>query len=456
MRLRILSFTLAVTLALFAGPGRSANATPGSGPAPPDTPAGRCVAAYLEAYETADAARLEDFEHRYRARSAARERTIEDRVGRTRRIRDDLGRLDLRRVVSVGPAEIAVLVRSERTGMPWLLSFEFESQAPYRLVSVRAQPSLAAEDSDIYTAPLARDFVRESVRELGDLLRRDHVNAEVGRFLAEALAAHEARGDYDAVGSLADLAQRLTADLHAVSPDDRLGVVPLAGGAPPPDSATADPARGDQGFPKAEMLPGDVGHVTCDAFGAGDTARRAAADALARVADCRALILDLRDNRGGSPEMVEFLAGHLFDQPTHLESFYDRDGDRRLEIRTPESVPGHRFPASVPVYILTSGATEALAEGFTYDLKYLRRAVVVGERTAGSAHVVTDCVVHERLLVHLPYLREVNPVTGTNWEGVGVEPDIAVPAAQALAAAQADAAHRLRRSAGSRRHSATK
>jgi retinol-binding protein 3 len=102
-------------------------------------------------------------------------------------------------------------------------------------------------------------------------------------------------------------------------------------------------------------------------------------------------------------------------------------------------VPGTRLPA-VPVFILTSGRTFSAAEDFAYSLKSLKRATIVGETTGGGAHPVE---IHQvkgyPVFVRLPYGRSVNPITGTNWEGTGVEPDIAAAAPDALAVAHARA-----------------
>jgi retinol-binding protein 3 len=255
---------------------------------------------------------------------------------------------------------------------------------------------------------------------------------------------HEGRGHYRSVTSAADLAQRLTADLRAVYRDGHLGIVPFDGPNVQEGSEIETLTKND-GFRKAELLPGNVGYIKFDIFMSSDEARKAAAAALASVRGCDALIFDLRDNVGGSPRMVEFIASYLFDRPTYLESFIDRSGDKMLEIRTLDEVPGQRFANDLPVYVLTSSSTVSAAEGFAYDLQHLRRATVVGATTAGAAHLVTDRLVNDRFLVHLPYLREVNPVTKGNWEGVGVTPDVRVPAPGALAAARKEAAGELRR-----------
>jgi hypothetical protein len=123
----------------------------------------------------------------------------------------------------------------------------------------------------------------------------------------------------------------------------------------------------------------------------------------------------------------------------HLNSFYIRKGDSTKQFWTQEFVQGPRM-AAVPVYVLTSSFTFSGAEEFSYNLKNLKRGTIIGETTGGGAHPV-----HQRLFrslnigVKVPFGRAVNPVTGTNWEGVGVEPDIKTPAAGALLVARMEA-----------------
>jgi hypothetical protein len=154
------------------------------------------------------------------------------------------------------------------------------------------------------------------------------------------------------------------------------------------------------------------------------------------LAGSDALIIDLRDNSGGEPTMIQLLISYLVpSEPVHFSSFYIRKGDKTRQFWTQAWVPGTRLPA-VPVFVLTSGRTFSAAEDFAYSLKSLKRATIVGETTGGGAHPVE---IHQvkgyPVLLRLPFGRSINPITGTDWEGTGVEPDIKAAAADALAVA---------------------
>jgi C-terminal processing protease CtpA/Prc len=175
------------------------------------------------------------------------------------------------------------------------------------------------------------------------------------------------------------------------------------------------------------------------------------------VANADALIFDLRENTGGDARMVAFISSYLFDKRTHLNDVLTRRKDasgRQMgpdEFSTQEfwandpEVPGRKYGGTKPVYVLTSGVTFSAAEEFTYNLKALKRATIVGEPTGGGAHPTRGEPIDDQFSIGVPFARSVNPITKTNWEGTGVTPDVTVPAAQALETAMTLIAQKARR-----------
>ncbi len=190
-------------------------------------------------------------------------------------------------------------------------------------------------------------------------------------------------------------------------------------------------------FRKVEILPGNIGYLKFDMFADSDEARETAGAAMGFLRHCDAIVFDLRTNGGGSPAMIDFLCGYLFEEPAHLNDMVDRDGKMVSEHWSLKEVPGERFAKDVPVFVLTSSRTFSGAEEFSYDLKNLKRATIVGETTGGGAHPVRGERINDRFVLMVPYMRAQNPVTKTNWEGTGVEPDVKLPASEALEKAQA-------------------
>jgi C-terminal processing protease CtpA/Prc len=148
-----------------------------------------------------------------------------------------------------------------------------------------------------------------------------------------------------------------------------------------------------------------------------------------------AIIFDLRDNPGGYASMVALLATYLFDRPTHLNDFYDRGENSREQSWTLAPIPGNKL-ADKPVFILTSSTTFSAAEAFSYDLKMLKRATLVGETTSGRGHMGALHRIDDQFAIRIPGIRVTNPISKTNWEGMGVEPDVKVKAADALHTAE--------------------
>jgi hypothetical protein len=274
-------------------------------------------------------------------------------------------------------------------------------------------------------------------------LTKFYVHTAVASQMIAALRARQMAGAYRDLSDGFQFADRLTSDLRATSHDGHLFVRFQPFKAPPPEPPTAQQVaqmneqieRGNCGFEKVEVLPGDIGYVKFNAFMLPAVCAGTIEAAMAFVAHTRALIFDLRDNHGGAPVTVAFIASYLFDRPTQLSSIHRRDQNTTSQFWTLPSLPGERL-STQPVFVLTSNSTFSGAEQFTYDLKNLRRATIVGEPTGGGAHTVNGYIVADYFLVQVPIGEAINPITHTNWEGTGVQPDVKVPAAEALNVAE--------------------
>ncbi len=157
---------------------------------------------------------------------------------------------------------------------------------------------------------------------------------------------------------------------------------------------------------------------------------------MALLADTKALIIDLRQCGGGDPETVMLLASYLYDKPTHLNDIYWRDGKRTDERWTAGDVPGKKYGGARKVYLLTSEDTFSAGEDFAYALKNNGRATLVGETTGGGAHPGNPRRLSAHFMMFVPNGRSINPITHTDWEGVGVTPNVKTSAKNALDVAQ--------------------
>jgi len=197
----------------------------------------------------------------------------------------------------------------------------------------------------------------------------------------------------------------------------------------------------------------NIGYLDLRAFPAVDVASEKAIAVMKFLSNMDAIIIDLRSEvMGGTPEMVALICSYFFEKPTLLDKTHFRKSNSTLENWTLEKVDGRRM-ADVPLYILTGKEVFSAGEAFTYSLQALKRALVIGEVTKGGAHLTRPAKLNDRFVFYLPFGRTFNPITGTNWEGVGVKPDIAVDADKALDTAieiakKAAAKHRQVREAG--------
>ena len=278
-------------------------------------------------------------------------------------------------------------------------------------------------------------------------LNDTYVFPETAKNMEAAIRERASRKEYDQITSARSFAETLTKDLQAVSKDKHLRVryshqpIPERTERREPTAEEREEARRDytwmnHGFNKVERLRGNIGYVEFWGFFDAELAADTVASTMNFVNGTDALIIDLRANGGGSPEMVALVSSYLFGpEPVHLNDLYWREGNRTEQFWTRKEVAGKRY-LNKDVYVLTSKRTFSGAEEFAYNLKNLKRATIIGETTGGGAHPGGTLRVHEHFNVFVPSGRAINPITKTNWEGTGVTPDVDVPAAQALLVAR--------------------
>ncbi|HJV22083.1 MAG TPA: S41 family peptidase [Holophagaceae bacterium] len=290
---------------------------------------------------------------------------------------------------------------------------------------------------------------REGIlKALAEALRERYVFPEVAERVCAGLAAKAKAGAYAGAADPATLGKWLTADLRALGADRHFEVrvepdfkpqTLAEEDAPPTPQEVIETRQGAAargfGVSRVERLPGNVGVLEVRGFWPVDLAAPALDAAFALLAGSRGLILDLRRNRGGRPEAVSYLLSHCFAEgdARHLNDIFDRPRNRTRQFWT-SPVPGPRFTG--PIIVLTSAATFSGGEECAYDLQQQKRATIMGEVTGGGANPGGLAALGQGLVAFIPSGRSINPISKTNWEHVGVKPDMAVPAAEALKAAQ--------------------
>jgi DNA-binding MarR family transcriptional regulator len=271
---------------------------------------------------------------------------------------------------------------------------------------------------------------RAVVQQMEADINSTYVFREMRPALVSMLEQAFKEGRYD-VSDPNIFAEKVTEDLEAVSHDGHL----YLNSDPEQYAATIAPPRSDagldayrrrlairthSGLTKLEILPGNLRYLQVEAFHWTPVLTPAAYDdALKFLSDGDALILDLRENGGGNSDAVDYLARLL----------------RPLAKRK-------------PLYILVDAHVASAAEAISYGFQQEKLATIVGGTTYGAANNNKKLPIAPQFILSVSYNRPVNPISGTNWEGVGVVPDLKVPSTQALAAAELDAYRRLRSTPG--------
>jgi hypothetical protein len=291
--------------------------------------------------------------------------------------------------------------------------------------------------------PLSTAARAEVVEALGAALARHYVDGDTARLITDRLRSRLRAGAYDTAASPARFAEQVTTDLRAVNGDLHLSLwhegaraasASRAGG----DAFAAQARARNFGLERVEILPGNVGYLEATTFlYGGPGGAEAMADALRFLSRTDALIIDVRRNPGGG-EMSHLLFSHFFAQQVPTVRVVERGTGRDEQRRSIAEVPGPRRP-DVPLYVLTSQGTASAAEELGFVLKNRKRATLVGDRTAGAGHMVRSLPVGHGFVAGISIARVTDPTSGLEWERVGVQPDVRVPAERALDAAHAAA-----------------
>ena len=308
-----------------------------------------------------------------------------------------------------------------------------------------------AEQPDMTVDPATRGAVIDgTLKRIND----NYVFPDVAKKMEQAIRDRVQKKEYDQITSAKQLAEKLTTDLQAVSHDKHLRVrysheaIPENEGRQGPTPQEMEKFRSylgsiNFGFEKIERLKGNVGYLDLRGFTPAEFSAETIVAAMNFLSHTDALIIDLRRNGGGDPATVALLSSYLFgSEPVHLNDLYWREDDSTRQWWTLPFVPGKRYEGK-DVYVLTSKRTFSAAEEFTYNLKNLKRATIIGETTGGGAHPGGTRRINEHFHVFVPTGRAINPISKTNWEGTGVKPDVEVTAEQALKTAHLTALKKL-------------
>jgi C-terminal processing protease CtpA/Prc len=292
------------------------------------------------------------------------------------------------------------------------------------------------------------------IQSISKHLKSSYIFKDVAINMGQSIQENMKKGKYDDITEPQEIANVLTKDLQGTSKDLHVRVRVSPKQEEKQKASKEDRLkeearrqkfnkRNNFGFEEVRILDGNIGYLSLVGFFDAKEGKEIVSAAMTFLSNTDAIIIDLRQNGGGSPEMVQLISSYLFDStPVHLNSLYWRANDELVEYWTLEEVAGIRNP-DADVYVLTSERTFSAAEEFSYNLQNLKRATIIGETTGGGAHPGGPVQVTDLFTVFVPTGRAINPISKTNWEGTGVVPDISTTSDQALDTAQKIAREKL-------------
>jgi retinol-binding protein 3 len=294
---------------------------------------------------------------------------------------------------------------------------------------------------------------KEVVTKVAQLMKEKYVFADIGEKMAKYIQQQQKKRTYDSYSELKPFCAKLTSDLREISNDKHLFVfyspeeayqVKAYNKMLPEEEIKKVKERdyeidkkGNFGFKKVEILDGNIGYLEIKYCSDTDILEEALNGAMKFLSNSDAIIIDMRDNGGG--EMSSLLQSYFLPaKKILLGSANCRDASQNKQSWSMPDIPGKHL-LDIELYILTNSKTFSAAEGFTYTMQKLKRAVVVGETTKGGAHPIDVFIVKGDILTQIAICESCNPITKSNWEGTGVKPDIEAKSEDALHVAQVTA-----------------
>jgi len=288
---------------------------------------------------------------------------------------------------------------------------------------------------------LSKEYKEQVITTLSQLMNNYYVFPEVAKQTEEHLKKQLADGYYDSIETDEAFAAALTESVQSINKDKHMRIRknrPYVAPDNSPERLIEEhldqrdrSRRNNAGFVDVKILEDNVGYLDLRGFAGLETGKAVADAYMKLMSRTDAIIIDLSKNGGGSPAMVQYLCSYFFDDHRHLNSLYWREGDVTQEFWTLDKVGGEKMP-EIPLFVMTSDRTFSGAEEFSYNMQTQKRATLVGQTTGGGANPGGARPINESLSVFIPGGRAINPITQTNWEGVGVVPEVQTSAENAF------------------------
>lgn len=273
-------------------------------------------------------------------------------------------------------------------------------------------------------------FKQETVLKIDSLIQKNYVFPDQAKLIGDHLKKTYKAGVFKKYDLLDSFAVALTKEVRFINNDKHLRVKPKFIPAEEKKDSNkdyyelylhnlTDNRKLANGFREAKIIDGNIGYLNFKFF--IHETEKTIDSYMYLLASTDAIIIDLRTNGGGSPKTVQYLCSYFFKAPLLLNTLYFRK-DNYTEEFWVKDVNGKKM-LDVPLFILTGSKTFSGAEEFSYNMQTQKRATLVGETTGGGANPGEVFDVNNLLETFIATGTAINPITKTNWEGIGVIPE---------------------------------
>ena len=306
---------------------------------------------------------------------------------------------------------------------------------------------MANEGEDVKSIQLNNEQVRTSIVETLEVLNEVYVFPDQAKHIQLVILNKMNQGAYDHIKTNIEFDKVISDELIDVSKDGHLGVMWVKDEFKEPTHILThdeDILKNNYAFQKLEVMPGNVGYLKFNKFYSNDEAVNTVDDAFGFLKNTDALIIDLRNNLGGSPELVRYMLSHFFKEKSLLWQNHSRNHEETYNYESLVGIGSPKFKQNYPLFILIGPDTASAAEIFSYTLKHFNKAIILGENSLGIANAVSAFKINKYFVGRFSVVRPINPLTGTNWEHVGVVPHIQSSLEESLTLAHNEALKSLK------------
>lgn len=281
--------------------------------------------------------------------------------------------------------------------------------------------------------PITKADIHRTITRFAELVDSNYIIEDKAKELKSALLEGLKKGEFDKLADTWDFSEKMNELIKKITNDGHFRFVdrPYIPEEENEAEFIAFMKSNNFAFEKMEILPNNVGYLKLNGFVPAEYGRATASAAMNFLAHSKTIIFDLRENGGGSPDMIAYILGYLFKDSTLINTFYNRQLNEYSQSWSVQDVPGLKN-LDADIYVLTAKRSFSGAEEFAYDIQTQKRGLVVGEVTGGGAHPVQRYAINEFFSAGIPFMKAINPITKKNWEGTGVTPDLLINADKAL------------------------